>query len=195
MLFVSIASESQRQALVDLTQHATGRVAQRAWIVLWSDEHVPVPDIAQRLRLAPKTVRKWLRRYQRYGSSGLSDRPRSGRPTRLTPQAEQAIFMQLNQPPWTFGYVFAIWTVATLAQHLLTRCHQQVTPWLVRTVLHRLRYRFRRPKLGPRRVDPQREAVHQFIGKTSAEAAPSQHIVPLCDGFRGSSGDLVTGDC
>ena len=48
MLFVTIASERESQALCDLTRHATGRIAARAWMVLWSAERVPVAEIAAR---------------------------------------------------------------------------------------------------------------------------------------------------
>lgn len=172
MIFVNTLNEEARQALAALTQHASGRVAQRAWMVLWSDEQVPVPVIAQRFHCRPKTVRKWLRRYQRAGVTGLTDAARSGRPSTLTAGTEQAIFTQLNQPPWTFGYVFACWSVATLAQHLARRCWQRVSIWQVRQTLLKFGYRCRRPKLGPRLMDPQRAAIHQAIGRQIAHAAP-----------------------
>lgn len=171
MIFVSTLSGAERQALRAMTRQAVGRVAERAWYVLWSAEQVSVPEIAARMQRKPGAVRKWLRRYQQDGIDGLHDRPRSGRPTRRTPGLEQAVFMQVNQPPWTFGYVFAIWTVRTLCQHLVTRCRQRVSPWLARQILRGLRYRFRRPKVSPRGVDPESEAIHQQIGRKIAQAA------------------------
>jgi transposase len=177
MIFVNKLSDCARQELRDITQHAIGRVAQRALMVQWSEEEVPISEIAQRLHVKAKTVRKWLHRYQEQSVEGLSDLPRSGRPSRLTPGVEQAVFTQVNQPPWTFGYVFAFWSVATLTQHLVSRCWQRVSPWLVRRSLLRLGYRCRRPKLAPRQVDPDREAIHQAIGKRIAEATPETVVL------------------
>lgn len=177
MIFVNNLSLEARQELEDTTQHSPGRVAQRAWMVLWSAEQVSVPEIARRFHCQQKTVRKWLRRYQQDGAAGLFDRPRTGRPSPLTAGAEQAIFTQVNQPPWTFGYVFAFWSVTSLAQHLAARCWQRVSPWLVRRVLLKLGYGCRRPKLGPRLADPQREAIHQQIGKRIAEATPETVVL------------------
>ena len=171
MIFVSTLSKADRQALTDLTQTAVGRVAGRAWMVLWSAEQVPVPEIAARLHCKHKTIRKWLRRYRQGGVNCLADLPRRGRPTRRSPGLQQAVFMQVNQSPWCFGYLFAIWTVRTLCEHLVTRCRQQVSPWLTRQLLHQLRYRFRRPKIAPRSTDPERAAIHQHIGRKIAEAA------------------------
>lgn len=165
MLFLNTLTDEQRQALQVLTQQAVGRVANRAWMILWSAQGVSVPEIAQRLDCRAKTVRKWLRRYQRYGCDGLFDAPRPGRPSVVTEVARQAIFTQINQSPGCFGYLFAIWTVATLCTHLATRCALRLHPRRVRAVLHELRYRFRRPKIAPRRTDPEREAIHQQIAQ------------------------------
>lgn len=177
MIFVNTLKGEARQALRDLTQHAPGRIAQRAWIILWSSDEVPVPEIAQRLQCRAKTVRKWVRRYQQAGVAGLADQARSGRPTTLTSGAAQAIFTQVNQPPWTFGYVFACWSVATLTTHLVRRCWQRVSAWQVRQTLLQWGYRCRRPKLGPRLVDPQRAVIHQEIGRRIAGAAPETVVL------------------
>jgi transposase len=177
MIAITTLSDPQRQALEPLTQSAVGRVAQRGWMVLWSEERVTVAEIAQRLHCQPKTVRKWLHRYQRCDCAGLVDLPRGGRPSQVTAVAEQAVFTQLSQPPGSFGYVFAIWTVATLCTHLATRCWLSLKPWLVRKLLRQLRYRFCRPKLAPRRADPEREAVHQHIGRKIAQASAQTAVV------------------
>jgi transposase len=177
VIFVNTLSAADRQALFHQTQTAVGRVAKRAWMVLWSAQQVSVPDIALRLQCQPKTVRQWLRRFQQTGFNGLRDHPRGGRPTRRSPGLRQAVLTQVNQPPWTFGYLFAIWTVQTLSEHLVTRCRQSVSPWLTRQLLRQHRYRFRRPKIAPRGIDPQREAIHQSIGRKIAQAASNTAIL------------------
>src|SRR5262249_39527433 len=130
-----------------------------------------------RLHCQPKCVRKWLHRYQQGGSSALADLPRCGRPTKLDAIAQQAVFCQINQPPSTFGYVFALWTVASLCQHLASRCALKLSHWLLRQLLERLRYRFSRPKVAPRKVDPVREQIHQQIGRRIAQASAETAIL------------------
>lgn len=149
MLFVTIASERESQALADLTRQAVGRVSMRAWMVLWSAQRVPVPEIAARLRCRPKTVRKWPGRYERAGAAALLDLPRSGRPSAATAVAGHAVWTQLHQPPSCFGYVAAIWSVATLCQHLAARCSLRLSRWKVRQLMRALRYRFTRPAPRP----------------------------------------------
>jgi transposase len=169
VIFVTIASEAESQALTALAHQAVGRVAQRAWMVWWSAEHVPVAEIAHRLRCRPKTVRKWLGRYRRGGAPALHDEPRSGRPPSDSVVARQAVFTQVQQAPGCYGYVNAIWTLALLCQHLAARCGLRLSCWKVRTILRAGRYRFTRPKAAPRRVDPRRDEINQQIGRRIAE--------------------------
>jgi transposase len=177
MLFVTIASESESQALADLSRHAVGRVSMRAWMVRWSAERVPVAEIAARLHCRPKTVRKWLGRFKREGAAALLDLPRAGRPPATTEVAAQAVWAQLHQPPSCFGYVAAIWSVASLCQHLGARCALHLSRWKVRQLMRRLRYRFTRPKHAPRRVDPAREEIHQRIGCRISEVRGEKAVV------------------
>ena len=177
MLFVTIASESESQALTDLTRQAVGRVAARAWMVRWSAERVPVAEIATRLRRRPKTVRKWLRRFARGGVAGLADLPRPGRPASTPAVAAQVVWTQLHQPPSCFGYVAALWSVATLCRHLAARCSLRLSRWKLRQLMRALRYRFTRPKHAPRRVDPEREEIHQAIGRRIAEVRGEKAVV------------------
>lgn len=177
MIFLTIASEAESQALMELTTQAVGRVAQRAWMALWSAERVPVAEIARRLRCRPKTVRKWLARYGRGGAAALDDLPRSGRPPTDTAVARQAVWTQAHQPPGCFGYVNAIWTLATLCQHLAERCGVRLSCWKVRAILRSLRYRFTRPKAAPRRVDPRRDEINQEIGRRISEVRGQKAVV------------------
>lgn len=170
MLFVTIASEQECQALHGLTRQAVGRVAMRALMVLWSAQRVSVTEIALRLHCRPKTIRKWLRRYQRDGATGLFDLPRCGRPHTDTAVARQVVRTQTSQPPSVFGYVNAIWTLASLCQHLRQRCNVRLSAWKVRQLLRGLRYRFTRPKVAPRRIDPEREQIHQVLGRRINQA-------------------------
>lgn len=177
MLFVTIASEAESQALFNLTRHASGRVSTRAWMVIWSGERVAVAEIAARLHCRPKTVRKWLSRFQRGGAAALADVPRSGRPCLTTAVAAQAVWTQLHQPPSCFGYVAAIWSVATLCQHLAARCSLRLSRWKVRQLMRLRRYRFTRPKHAPRRTDPARDEIHQRIGRRIAEVRGQKAIL------------------
>jgi hypothetical protein len=76
-----------RAALVRLTRCpsvAAGR-ARRARIVLLAAEGVPIRQIARRVGMDHKGVRRWLDRFRADGVDGLTDRPRPGRPRAFSP--------------------------------------------------------------------------------------------------------------
>jgi transposase len=66
-------------------RHAPASLIQRARIITASWDGASVPEVAQRLGCHPKTVYKWLHRFnQTHGIDGLADLPRPGLPRRIT---------------------------------------------------------------------------------------------------------------
>ncbi|MGW7824926.1 helix-turn-helix domain-containing protein [Streptomyces puniciscabiei] len=63
----------------------------------WSGQ--PVPAIADELRCNPKTVRRWLHRFNRFGLDGLSDLGGQGRKRRITETERSRIIGLVKQPP------------------------------------------------------------------------------------------------
>jgi transposase len=67
------------------------RTVERARIVLASAEGHSADEICAQVGVSPPTVRCWLDRYEEGGALALAqDRPRSGRPKRLDPEAIEA---------------------------------------------------------------------------------------------------------
>jgi transposase len=82
-------------------RHAPASLIQRARIITASWDGASVPAVAQQLGCHPKTVYKWLHRFnQAHGIDGLADLPRPGLPRRLT-ETERGRIIQLarSQPP------------------------------------------------------------------------------------------------
>jgi transposase len=81
-------------------RHAPASLIQRARIITASWEGASVPEVAQRLGCHPKTVSKWLHRFNAHGLDGLGDLPRPGLPRRIT-EHERGRIIQLvgSQPP------------------------------------------------------------------------------------------------
>ena len=63
MIYVSL-TQPQREELTSLSQHAIGRVALRAQMVLLSDRGFTVPRIAAIHDCGQDVVRSWLHRYR-----------------------------------------------------------------------------------------------------------------------------------
>jgi transposase len=97
---------------------APARAVQRARIVWLAHQGQRVPAIAQELQLTRTTVRRWLKRFNRQGLTGLKERPRSGRPATDSPEQVSAVIATALTDPKTVRLPFACWTLARLQGYL-----------------------------------------------------------------------------
>src|SRR6266516_3699309 len=77
-------AEDRRLRKLAASRHAPASWIQRARIVTGSWDGATVPEVAASLGCHPKTVSKWLHRFNAHGLDGLADLPRPGAPRRLT---------------------------------------------------------------------------------------------------------------
>src|SRR5436305_1008961 len=155
MVHVQITDEQGRE-LEQVSRRAVGRVALRAHMVLLSARGYSVPAIATIHACGQDVVRLWLHRYTEQGVRGLEDAPRSGRPPKDA-LAGPIIDTQAGQSPQCSGHVQSCWTVALLTAFLAARFGLVLGRVSVRRYLHRLGWRWARPRLAPaqeRRPNP-----------------------------------------
>ncbi len=117
--FVREPSEAERAELIRLREAGPTAARGRAAIVLLSAMRVSVPAIVQRLGRSRPTVAHWLRRFDRSGVGGLLDRPRSGRPTRISSEAMRYITMVVSARPRDLGIPGTRWSLARLRGYLV----------------------------------------------------------------------------
>jgi transposase len=84
-----------------VARHAPASLIQRARIITASWDGASVPEVAQQLGCHPKTVYKWLHRFnQAHDIDGLADLPRPGLPRRITEhQRGRIIALARSEPP------------------------------------------------------------------------------------------------
>jgi transposase len=82
---------TSRHGPADWIQHA--RIVARSW------DGERVEAISRTLHCSPQTVRRRLHRFDAEGFEGLGDRPRLGRPRRLTHADESALIALVHTPP------------------------------------------------------------------------------------------------
>ena len=73
-------------------------------------------EIAEFLDVAPRTAWRWLASFREGGFEGLSARPVSGRPPKLTTTQEKVVRRWLTEDPTTHGFATELWTGPRLAQ-------------------------------------------------------------------------------
>jgi transposase len=93
-------TEERRIRRLASARHAPASWLQRARIVTLSWDGAQVGQIAAQLGCHPRTVYRWLHRFNAGGIDGLGDLPRSGRPPRLSElDRGQIIALARSNPP------------------------------------------------------------------------------------------------
>jgi transposase len=144
----------ERGALEELVARSKNvRQLKRAQALLAVAAGEAVAEIARRLQVARNTVYNWVERFQhRPGkvAERLVDAERPGRPADLIQSVREALPDLLAQKPTDFGYRHAEWTVDLLAAELRRR-QIDASDKTIRTSLHELGYRWKRPRFVLRR--------------------------------------------
>jgi putative transposase len=122
-----------------LKQTKEARVFRRAQAVraVVAGQHVSTVSIT--FHLANSAVRKWVQRFAQQGPQGLRDRPRSGRPPKVTCELEQHLNRLVDQDPLQHGSISSQWSCRTLATVLAQQTGVQLGRESVRGVLKKTR--------------------------------------------------------
>jgi transposase len=180
MIHVHVTDE-QRRELEQVSRQAVGRVALRAHMVLLSARGYSVPQIAAIHDCGCDVVRTWLHRYVHEGVAGLDDLPRSGRPPQ-NPLAGRIVDTQASQAPECSGHVQSCWTVGLLTTFLAQRFRLVLSCSSVRRYLHRMDWRWARPRLAPApKADPEAPAKEAALAAAQQEAAQGRAHLLYCD--------------
>jgi transposase len=151
-----------------VARHAPASLIQRARIITASWDGASVPEVAQQLGCHPKTVYKWLHRFnQAHGIDGLADLPRPGLPRRLTEtERGRIIALARTEPPGRLHQggegleapadpeAPAQWTLDALAEAAQAE-GIQVGRSQVRRILLAERVRWRRTRSWATSTDPE----------------------------------------
>ena len=121
------------------------RTCGRCDMILWSNEGLSPPKIAERVRFSRHTVVRYIQRYEAEGVAGLFTKPRSGRPRRVTPEYEARLLETVAQEPRSLGLPFSNWTTASLAEHMARQTGIVISPRQVENYLKAHGWRLRRP--------------------------------------------------
>jgi transposase len=169
MIYVHL-TQDQRDELGAVSRQAIGRVALRAHMVLLSDRGFTVQEIGGIHACGEDVVRTWLHRSEREGVAGLEDEPRSGRPPK-DPLAGPIVDAQASQSPPCSGHVQTCWSVALLTAFLAQRFRLILSGASVRRCLHRMGWRWARPRLAPaRKPDPEAASKAAALAQATEQA-------------------------
>ena len=98
-----------------LKQTQEARVFRRAQAVREVVAGQHVNTVSATFHLANSALRKWVQRFAQQGPQGLLDRPRSGRPPKVTCALEQHLNRLIDQDPLEHGSLHSQWSCRELA--------------------------------------------------------------------------------
>lgn len=150
MMYARPPTEEERMALQHMRRQSIGRVSQRAHLILLSAQRHPVPELALLFAMSRATVRFWIRRFNVHGPVGLYDDPRSGRPRKVPPHAQETLVTMLQDDPRHEGYLATCWTVAMLGLALVPTAAVRLSASALRAAWRELGLRWG-PGPGPPR--------------------------------------------
>lgn len=130
------------------------RVHTRVHAILLSRKGYNIRQISQIVDLAPTYLGEWFNRYEREGVTGLLDRPRSGRPAKITQSHIRLMLEAVEKSPRLYGFNRSNWSGRLLAQYLKKRIKREISQDWVRLLLIRFGFRCGRGKLRVVSSDP-----------------------------------------
>jgi transposase len=118
-----------------LKQTKAARVFRRAQAVRDVVKGHRLQTVSATLALTYSALRKWGHRFAPQGPQGLVDRPRPGRPPKVTCELEKHLNRLIEQDPLEHGSVYSPWSCRELAAVLARETGVQLGRESVREVL------------------------------------------------------------
>jgi transposase len=122
-----------------LKQTKEARVFRRAQAVRAVVAGHHINAVSATFHFTNSALRKWVQRFVNQGVAGLVDRPRSGRPRKVTCELEQHLNRLVDQDPLQHGSLYSRWSCRELATVLAQQTGVQLGRESVRGVLKKMR--------------------------------------------------------
>jgi transposase len=120
-------------------QTKEARVFRRAQAVRDVVKGQRLQTVSDTLHFTYSALRKWGHRFADQGPQGLVDRPRSGRPPKVTCELEKQLNRLVDQDPLQHGSVYSQWSCRELATVLASQTGVQLGRESVRCLLKKMR--------------------------------------------------------
>ena len=122
-----------------LKQTKEARVFRRAQAVRDVVKGQRLQTVSDTLQFPYSALRKWVHRFAHQGTQGLIDRPRSGRPPKVTCELERHLNRLVDEDPLQHGSLHSQWSCRELATVLARETGVQLGCESVRGVLKKRR--------------------------------------------------------
>jgi transposase len=135
-----------------LKQTKEARIFRRAQAVREVVQGHRLQTVSDSLQFTYSALRKWVHRFANQGVQGLADRPRPGRPRKVTCELAHHLDRLVDQDPLQHGSSHAQWSCQELATALARQTGVRLSRESVRDVLKKRRQL--QPTHGPAHASP-----------------------------------------
>lgn len=112
------------------------RVRNRAqMILLGAEENMTASQIAKIVRQDEQTVRRWLKRFNAEGITGLFDEPKTGAPRQVTDAYRERLLTIVRRRPRSLEQPYSLWTLQRLVDFLAEETGLRFSTETVRLIL------------------------------------------------------------
>lgn len=134
------------------------RVRTRAqMILLGAEEKLSAPQIANIVRQDEQTVRRWMKRFNAEGISGLYDAPKSGAPRRVPDTYRERLLVVVRRRPRSLEQPYSLWTLQRLVDFMAEETGLRFSTETVRLILKANDIVISRPQHKVSSPDPEYE--------------------------------------
>jgi len=129
-------------------------------------------DVAQLFGEDPRTIQRWVKRFEQYGFDGLREGERSGRPRSLDEAQYRSLGCDLRRSPRDFGHPQNLWDGKILGEHLKSRYGVTLGVRQCQRMFNQMGFRLRKPRPQVAQSDPVKAAV---VKKTAPPGKTQKH--------------------
>jgi len=94
----------------------------------------------------PRTIQRWVTRFETRGFAGLREGEREGRPNRLNVTQREGVGRDLRHSPKAFGYTQNLWDGKLLSHHLAVTYRIDIGVRQCQRIFHQIGFRLRKPR-------------------------------------------------
>jgi transposase len=118
----------------------------------------------------PRTVQRWVKRFNDRGFAGLVEQERPGRPSKMKEEHWDQLPDDLHKHPKEFGYTQNLWDGKLLSHHLVEQYGVKIGVRQCQRIFRQLGFRFRKPRPIIANADP--EAKKRYIKNSTTGKKP-----------------------
>lgn len=160
-LQISDAEIMQIAVQQEISRSEESRYDHRLHGILLISHGLSCYDVAYLLGQDPRTIERWVQRFETKGLSALREGERPGRPRRLSEAQWEAVNRDLRKSPRDFGYGRNLWDGRLLAHHLETVHGVPLGARQCQRLFRQMGFRLRKPRPVIAKADPAAQAAYK----------------------------------